>query len=298
MKNKLLLGNILGISAFIIWGFMPLYWKLLSRMESLEIIVHRITLSFVLLLVFFLITKRTRLFEIFKDKQKRKGIIVCAFMLLINWSIFIFATMADRVLECSLAYYINPIIVIAFGMLFLKEPIGKVKLLSILLALIGVLVLIFGYNQVPYFAILIAFSFSIYGLVKKRMGLDPFIGLFLEMLVLLPVAICMQIFQVLKGITVYNGGIDSVWFVILIILTGFLTVLPLTLYNKSITMISLGNSGFIQFITPTMMFFIGVFVNGELFTTSHLISFIFIWLAVIIFCISLVYKSRVAAIES
>jgi chloramphenicol-sensitive protein RarD len=292
MKNKLLLGNVLGVSAFIIWGFLPLYWKLLGSINSFEIIAHRIILSFFTLVIIFLITKKTNIFAHFKNKKTLFGIIICGIMLLINWTIFIFATLSGNVLECSLAYYLNPIIVIAFGVIFLHEPLGKMKLLSMILAIVGVLVLIFGYNKVPYYALVIGFSFAIYGLLKKRMKLDPYVGLFLEIIVMMVAAIGIEIYMFSTGMTVYNGGITSISFLILLLLAGILTVLPLVLYNTAINMVSLGNMGFIQFITPTMMFFIGVFVNGEPYTIMHTISFSFIWLAVIIYCISLVISSR------
>jgi chloramphenicol-sensitive protein RarD len=292
MKNKLLLGNIIALAAYIIWGFLPLYWQLLSRVPSQEIIAHRIILSFVTLGVILLLQKRKNIWISLKDKKTRRNIIFAALALLINWSAFIIAVLANRVVECSLAYYINPLIVIAFGMLFLGEAGGTVKIIAIVLALIGVLILVFGYNQFPYFALIMAFSFSIYGLIKKRIKMDPYIGLFLEMLMILPFAFALQIFNFSSGTSVYLGQLGTVWFVVILMMSGLLTMLPLVLYNRSLGMITLGNMGFLQFLAPTIMFLIGVFINGEVFTTVHLISFIFIWLAVIIYCISLVVKSK------
>ncbi len=292
MKNKLLFGNIIAFLAYLMWGVLPLYWGLLGRVPSFEIVVHRITLSFLLLGLMFLIQKRKDVFVVLKDKKTRNYIIMAGLALLINWSAFIVAVLANRVMECSLAYYINPLIVIAIGMLFFKEPAGWLKLTAVGLALAGVLILIFGYHQVPYFALIMAFSFSIYGVLKKQIKVDPFIGLFLEMMVLVPLALGMEIYLLSTGASVYFGGLGSVWFFLLLLLSGFLTMLPLVLYNTGLHMISLGNIGFLQFITPTLMFLIGVFVNGELFTRTHLVSFAFIWLAVIIYCINLALGSK------
>jgi len=292
MKNKLIRGNIIALIAYIVWGFLPLYWGLLSRVPSMEIITHRIILSFVVLGIILIVLKKKKIAEKLKDKKTRRNIILTGLALGINWSSFIVAVLANRVTECSLAYYINPLIVIAFGMIFLGEPAGKFKIIAIALALVGVLVLIFGYNQFPYFALIMAFSFSFYGLIKKKMKMDPYIGLFFEMLTLLPIALGLQIYLLASGQSVYMGGMINGWFVVLLSLSGFLTMLPLVLYNTSIKMITLGNMGFLQFLAPTIMFLIGVVINGEIFTTAHLISFIFIWLAVIIYCISLVVNSR------
>ena len=292
MKNKLLLGNIIAFLGYLVWGVMPLYWGLLGGVPSYEIIVHRITLSFLLLGAMFLIQRRKDVFGVLKDMRVRNHIIIAGFILLINWTTFIVAVQANRVMECSLAYYINPLIVIAIGMLFFKEPAGWLKLTAVGLALAGVLVLIFGYHQVPYFALIMALSFSIYGVLKKQIKVDPFIGLFFEMMAILPVALGMEIYLVSTGGSVYNAGIGSFWFLILLLLSGLLTVLPLILYNTGLNMISLGNIGFLQFITPTLMFLISVFVNGELFTRTHLISFAFIWLAVIIYCLNLALGAK------
>jgi len=292
MKNKLLFGNIIGALAYLVWGALPLFWALLSRVSSFEIIAHRIILSFLLLGLIFIITKKKNLFEPMRDKRTRIHLILAGLVLFINWSTFIIAVLANHVMECSLAYYINPLIVIAIGMIFFKESTAWLKLVAVSLAVVGVLILSIGYGRVPYFALVMAVSFGTYGVLKKQVSLDAYTGLFFEMMTMLPIAIGIETYVLLTGGSIYFGGIDSIWFLLILMMSGVLTMLPLVLYNTGLNMIAFGNMGFLLFITPTMMFFISVFVNKEPFTTMHLISFIFIWTAVILYCINLAIQSK------
>ncbi len=294
MQNNLLKGNLLAILAYLIWGFMPLYWALIGSVSSPEIIAHRIILSLIVLALFMLFFGDKSGFKKLKDKKIRWYIVAAALALGINWTSFIVAVLAGRVLESSLAYYINPLVVVLFGMIFLKESTGFYKITAVVLAAVGVLVLIFGYHQFPAYALIMALSFSVYGLIKKKIGLDPFVGLFSEMVVLAPIAVGAEVFLLVRGTTVYNGGIPNGWFLLWLLLSGVMTMLPLILYSISLRTISLGNSGFLQFISPTIMLLIGVFINGEPFTHIHLIAFLFIWLAVAVYCVYLILSSRKA----
>ncbi|MEX1307626.1 MAG: EamA family transporter RarD [Eubacteriales bacterium] len=284
----MLKGNLLAISAYIFWGFMPLYWAMLGRVSPPEIIAHRIILSLAVLALFLLAFGQKGVLEKLKDKKTRRYVIAAALALGANWTAYIMAILAGRVLESSLAYYINPLVVILFGMIFLKEPAGKYKVIAIVLAAAGVLVLVFGYHLVPVYALTMALSFSVYGLIKKKIAIDPFVGLFSEMLVLLPIAVGVEIYMLVSGASIYYQGVPQGWFLVCLLASGIATMLPLILYSISLRSITLGNSGFLQFIAPTIMLYIGVVINGEAFTRVHLIAFILIWLAVAFYCVYLV----------
>ncbi len=292
MNRDLLKGNILAVIAYIFWGLMPLFWALLGRVSSLEIIAHRVLLSFAVLGLYLLLFGRKGAFEKLKDKKTRWYVMAAGLALGINWTSFIVAVLAGRVLESSLAYYINPLVVILFGIVFLKESAGIYKLTAVLLAAVGVFVLVFGYSVFPVYALMMAFSFSVYGLIKKKIGMDPFVGLFAEMTALAPIAIGIEAYMLATGTSVYFSGEVHGWFLVALLISGIMTLLPLILYNISLRMITLGNSGFLQFISPTIMLLIGVFVNGEAFTRVHLIAFILIWLAVVVYCVYLVRSAK------
>ena len=296
MNRDLLKGNILAVIAYIFWGLMPLFWALLGRVSSLEIIAHRVLLSFAVLGLYLLLFGRKGAFEKLKDKKTRWYVIAAGLALGINWTSFIVAVLAGRVLESSLAYYINPLVVILFGIVFLKESAGIYKLTAVLLAAVGVFVLVFGYSVFPVYALMMAFSFSVYGLIKKKIGMDPFVGLFAEMTALVPIAIGIEAYMLATGTSVYFSGEVHGWFLVALLISGIMTLLPLILYSISLRTITLGNSGFLQFISPTIMLLIGVFVNGEAFTRVHLIAFILIWLAVVFYCVYLVRSAKKADI--
>jgi chloramphenicol-sensitive protein RarD len=238
------------------------------------------------------ILKGNIFFHLIKNKKQGWILFLASVLLGINWSVYLVGVMTNHVIECSLGYYINPLVSIVLGAVFLGEKFNKVKIVAVVLALCGVLILVVGYRRVPYFAFGVALSFGLYGLIKKQIDIEPLNSMLFEMSCLLPVALIVEIVFISNGTSVFVGGIKSIGFLMIILLTSVATVLPLILYNHGVRMLTLGNVGFLQFVTPTMMFFIGVAVNGEVFTRTHLISFVFIWVAVIIYCVSLIVRSR------
>ena len=210
----------------------------------------------------------------------------------VNWGIYFAAIFMDRIVECSLGYYINPLISIIFGCIFLGESLTKIKLSSIILATIGVLYLTIAYGKFPFIALGVAVTFGAYGILKKKMKVETIDGMFMEMLFLFPIALAIQYVLINNGTSAYITGAVNVGTIIMFALCGMFTVLPLVMYNKGVKLITLGNVGFLQFITPTMMFVIGVFINGEVFTRAHTISFMFIWGAVILYCVGLIVSRK------
>lgn len=283
-------GYILTFLAYFIWGALPLYWQLLKIIPSFELLSLRIVYSFISLLVLCIIIKRREVIQLIKNKNSLLRIFITAVMLCINWLVFLVSVNNGMVVECSLGYYMNPLVSVIFGVVFLKEEAGRSKIISLLLAATGVLYLTFNYGKFPFVALSLALSFGLYGLLKKINGFDSLNSLLIEIAFMMPLALLYITYIVNNDSAVFIG---AGWLVnVILIFSGIVTVVPLYMYAYGVNTIPLGSVGFIQFITPTMMFLIGVFVNHEPFTTAHLISFIFIWLAVLNYCYSLLRDRR------
>ena len=215
---------------------------------------------------------------IFKDKKKFKSVLFCALLLCINWLTFIYAVNFDHVLDASMGYYINPLISVFLGLLVLKERVNFWQKIAILLAMTGVLLVTFQYGRIPWIALTLAFTFGFYGLIKKTGGVDPVIGLNLETLFMIPVALIYVIIR--NGGAIVTGSLNTS---LLLLSTGIITAVPLLFFAGAAQKIPLSRVGFTQYLTPTCFFLLGRFVYRETFSTLHLISFIFIWIALLIY---------------
>ncbi len=285
MKNETSLGIFYAITAYMIWGILPVYWKYLASVSALEVLAHRIIWSF--FFVTFLILLRRQWTIVRKILQERKQVIflICAsIMITINWGVFIWAIQADHILDSSLGYYINPLIAVLFGVLFFKEKLNRWQLIAILLALTGVAILIIQFGQVPWIALILAITFAIYGALKKAIQAPSIISLALETAIILPIALGFVFFRQANG----NGalGQSSIFATILLLGAGIVTATPLLLFAEGAQRIPLSTLGFTQYIAPTMMFLLGVFVYHEKFKLTNAISFGFIWLALAVYSLS------------
>lgn len=295
-----LTGVLCGALAFTAWGFLPVYWKLLKAIPSDEILAHRIFWSFIF--VFCILAVRKGLGAIKETVKERKNIVnllLSAFFITINWGMYIWAVNSDHMVEASMGYYINPLMVITLGMTVLKEKLNAMQWLSISFASIGVAVITAQYGRVPWVALLLAASFALYGLFKKLMKAEAMVGLALETAVLTPFAFAYAVYKLING----TSGIYSVSLTTIIILlfSGVATATPLLWYAMGAKRVKLSTIGFLQYISPTISLFLGVFIYGEQFTKAHLISFGFIWIGLIIYSfsnLSLARRSTPAPKES
>lgn len=281
-------GIIIGLSAYLIWGLLPIYWKWLENVSPEIVLSHRIIWSFIFMAFFILVTKKTNAFlaqckEIIKSKKTMFAIIAASIIISSNWLIFIWAVQNDRVVESSLGYYINPLMNVLLGVFVLKEKLTKAQTTSFILAGIGVTYLTISYGVFPWVSLALASTFAVYGLVKKLVNLNATFSLTLETLIVTPITLIFLI---------YSSGIDlgfaheTATTNLLLILSGVATAVPLLLFGIAVLHIPLSLAGFLQYIAPTIMLFLGVFLYGEDFTTAHLITFTLIWISLILFMAS------------
>lgn len=282
-KNKA--GIIYGASSFALWGILPLYWKLLKAVPPLEILYHRIFWSFIIMVAVVFISKKWKsMFVVFSDVRKLVPVFLCGVLISINWYIYIYAVNTDQVIEASMGYYMNPLVMVLLGVTVFKERLNRLQLSAIVLAALGVIIVTVQYGRVPWIALVLACSFASYGLVKKMVAVEPIIGLTMETLIVMPVAL----FFILKLETGGTGTFATAPLALSLILagSGIVTATPLLLYARGIEKTTFSMIGFLQYIAPSINLFLGIFVFREHFTMSHLISFCFIWAGLVIFTMS------------
>ncbi len=274
-----------GILSFALWGVLPLYWKLLHTIPALEILAHRILWSFIFLGSVLLISRGWQtMVAVLIDRKKLMILFLCGVLISFNWLTFIFAVNSNQVIEASMGYYINPLVTVLLAVLVLKERLTQWQWISIVLATVGVLIITLQFGRVPWIALVLAATFALYGLTKKLVGVDPVTGLTLETFIVMPIALIYIINMEITGI----GSLGSVPFYMQLILagTGIATVLPLLGFAKGLERANLSMMGFLQYIAPTISLLLGILVFKEYFSVSHLISFCFIWVALVIFTLA------------
>jgi chloramphenicol-sensitive protein RarD len=275
-------GLLAAAGAFILWGVLPAYWKLLQQVPAYEILCHRMAWSLVLTLGLVFLTGRRAVFR--QALRERKNIITftaTGLLLAVNWLLYIWAVNAGFIVEASLGYFINPLINVFFGMIFFKEKMRPVQWLALLLAFLGVLYLTIYYGQFPWIALVLATSFAIYGLLHKQNTLGALDALCLETGILfLPAA------AVLIGLAFTGSGSFGKIEVsgsLLLVGTGVITTVPLLLFGYAAHKIPLSTLGLMQYLAPTINLMLGIFIYGEEFPTTRMIGFMLIWGALAIF---------------
>ena len=270
-----------ALGAYIIWGVLPIYWKWLQQVPAIQVIGHRICWSFILLLGYVLATRQWRLL---RSAIKPRVVVIygiASILLSINWLIYIWAVNAGYVVETSLGYFINPLLNLLLGMLFLDERLRPAQWIPVGLATSGVLYLTLTYGSLPWIALSLAVTFGLYGLVKKIAPLGSLYGLTLETgFVFLP-AVCYLTYVELHG----QGGIgnNDLQTGLLLAGAGVVTTTPLLLFASATKRITLTMVGIMQYIAPTIQFLLGVFVFHEAFTRTRLVGFAMVWIALLIF---------------
>lgn len=288
-------GIIIVAAAYVLWGFMPIFWKLLGHVSSDEILAGRIIWSFVFTLLLVVISRNYKqlvmdIKELWKNQKAFWSLVIASYLISGNWFIFIFAVNAGYIVQTSLGYYINPLLSVVLGIVFLKEKLSRAQVLAVIIAAVGVLILSISYGQVPWISFSLAISFAFYGLIKKTLKVDALRGLTIETLFVLPVALIYFAYIVATGKAVFFS--TDVLTVILLVLTGVATAVPLILFAKGTKSIPLYMSGFIQYIAPTLMLLIGVIIYKEQFSKIEFLSFSFIWCALILFTASKIMEVR------
>ncbi len=275
-------GILLALSAYIMWGFFPLYWKPLESISALQLVGHRIGWSFILLFIVILVTRQWRAF---RDAASSMRIIriylIAAVLICVNWFTFVWAVTHGFVLESSLGYYINPLFSVLLGVTVFHERLRPVQWVPIVLAAMGVLYLTYSYGSVPWIALTLAFSFGTYGMVKKIAPLNSLYGLTLETGLLFIPALAYLIGCELagQGAFLHSGPVKD-W---MMVGAGLITTVPLLLFAAAAPRVPLSTIGILQYINPTMQFLVGVLLYKEPFTHDRLIGFGLVWLGLILF---------------
>jgi chloramphenicol-sensitive protein RarD len=294
MKKQLSIpGLMYAIGSYIIWGVTPIFWKALASVQSFELMAYRILWSIPFLFLIILFSRKWKKFwkEIHQFSFKTYMLILLATgFLLINWFTFIWAVNNGFIVHTSLGYYINPIVSILLGVMVLKESLTKLQWVAFALVTVGVLVLIFGIQTFPWISFTLAFSFGMYGMMKKKLKLPPITSLSIEMFIGSIVSVVYLIFLSRSTPLAFPSSTPTI--TVFLILTGAVTSIPLLLFNEGTHRLPLYWMGFLQYIAPTLTLMLGIFVYHEAFSVVHFVSFCIIWCGLIVLSSSSFVLSR------
>ncbi|KPL59189.1 EamA family transporter RarD [Rossellomorea vietnamensis] len=281
--------------SYLLWGILPIYWKWVNHVSADEILANRIFWSFWFMLLFLFVSKRWKEFTNYlktslTKKKQLFALLLASLLISTNWFIYIWAVNTNQMVEASLGYYINPLVSVLLGVFILKESLSKAQIISFGLAAIGVLILTLSYGEFPWIAIGLAFSFGLYGLAKKLIQVESSIGLTLETMTIAPLSLIYLGYMYKEGtLSLFHvsAGTD-----LLLMGAGAATAIPLLFFSKGAQQIPLYMVGFLQYIAPTITLILGIFMYHEEFSVTHLVSFMFIWLALTVFTASRVQYAR------
>ena len=292
MKQEFNKGLLLTSLGSFWWGFIGvIYFEYVAFIGHVELVVHRCLWTAIMLIIttsFF--SKWNLFFRIITNKKILFGLFISGFLIFLNWSVWIYAVATDRIIDASFGYFIMPIISVLLGYIFFKEDLNKKRIFSIILVFISILVLIlFNLKSLPWVGLIVALSWAFYNLIRKKIDIDTDIGLLIESLFIFPFALVSFYLIVKNGsndFSLSNPGLS-----LFLILAGPMTVIPLFLYVRGVELIGLGPTGMIFYITPTLQFILGYFYYNEEFSLVKFVSFIIIWIAVIIYLKDLYEKN-------
>lgn len=286
MEKNYRLGIFYGLSAYCLWGILPVYWKLLETVSAFEILANRFIWSAVFVFFLLVITKKLKIFAeetrfIFSTVKNACTMIAAAIIISFNWGIFIWAVESGRIVESSMGYYINPLVSVLFGMIFLKEKLDKLQIIAVLCAFIGIIIMIVKNGSLPWVSVSLAITFASYGLLKKIIPVSALTSIMWETILITPVALGYLYYLASDNICTYQSG--NMLLTGLLMGAGIVTATPLLLFTSGAKLLPLKIVGFLQYISPTISLFLGVFVYGESFTATHLLAFGCIWLGLLFF---------------
>lgn len=283
-------GLLYAVLAYSIWGLFPLYWRLLQAVPALQIAGHRMIWSWAVLALVVIFTQQWREFRNSITRRVLMSYALAALLISVNWTVYIWAVNANHIVETSLGYFINPLISVFFGTVFFKEKLRPLHWLSLACAAAGVIYLTFHYGRLPWIALVLAASFSLYGVVKKTAALKSLFGLTLETTVLVLPALLYLMFCETQG----NGTLissDATTLSILFI-GGIVTAIPLLLFASAAQRIPLTQIGMLQYIAPTLQILIGIFFFHEPFSSTQLVGFSLVWIALAIFMVEEILRRQ------
>lgn len=278
-----------ALSTYLIWGVLPLYWNLLARAEANEILAHRIIWSFVFMVVVLMVTKRWQSFKedcraLWQDKKRGAILLLAAFTISLNWLTYIWAVNHGHVIDTSIGYYINPLMSVLFGIVFFRERISGLKKISLLLAAIGIVLMTYQLGKLPWVAVALAVSFSVYGALKKQLHLNPFSSITLETLLMVPFAV--PYIGMLMMSPANHFSLATPDLALYLMGTGVVTAVPLVLFSYGANLLPLNVLGFFQYISPTIGLLLGIFFFHETFGMAQISALGFVWAAIVLFTVA------------
>ncbi|MDO6563729.1 EamA family transporter RarD [Amphritea sp. 1_MG-2023] len=288
-------GVLFALSAYSMWGLFPIYFKSIPSVSPLEILSHRIVWSVIFMALFILASGR---WQVVSENLRQKKLLAClsasAILISINWGVFIWAVGQGHILETSMGYFINPLVSLLLGMVFLGERLRKVQWIAICLAVAGVAYQLILLGSLPWVALVLACSFGTYGLLRKQIVIDPFSGLLIETLLLSPFAL-FYLFWLAQHdqLTFLTDNITTSW---LLVAAGIVTSLPLICFAAGVKRLPLTINGLLMYITPSITFILAVAVYGEPMDLNRLVTFVLIWSGLIIFTAEGIWRVRQAPV--
>jgi len=277
--RKTLQGGYFALAAYCIWGVTPIYFKLVSHVQPLEIIAHRVTWSAVLLIA--VLALSGKLGELRSPLKSLGWLLLSAMLLACNWLIFVFAVLNDQIIDTSLGYFINPLVSVFLGIFFLGERLRPLQWLALSIAFLGVMIQLVVLGHLPLISLALAFSFGFYGLIRKNLNLPAVSGLALETLIILPFALGYLVWQQAQGALAFSNL--SLETDLLLVLGGVVTSLPLLFFAGAVTRLSLTTVGIFQYLAPSLTLLLAVFYFEEPFNRVQFATFFCVWVSIVIF---------------
>lgn len=282
-------GMMAALSTYLIWGVLPLYWNLLARAGANEILAHRIIWSFIFMVVVLMVTKRWQSFKedcrtLWQNKKRGAILLLAAFTISLNWLTYIWAVNHGHVIDTSIGYYINPLMSVLFGIVFFRERISGLKKISLLLAAIGIVLMTYQLGKLPWVAVVLAVSFSVYGALKKQLHLNPFSSITLETLLMVPFAV--PYIGMLMMSPANHFSLATPDLALYLMGTGVVTAVPLVLFSYGANLLPLNVLGFFQYISPTIGLLLGIFFFHETFGMAQISALGFVWAAIVLFTVA------------
>lgn len=272
------------------WGFAPMYFKLLQHIPAMEILVHRIVWSILVMVILIVALKHgRRVYDGLRNRKVMLTLVLSGVLLATNWVLFIWAVNNDHLLDASLGYYINPLVNVFLGRLFLGEKLRPLQQVAVVMAVLGVTILVVSFGKLPWIALVLASTFGLYGLLRKKVSVDSLPGLFLETLLMLPFALVFWLFFASPASDMTANSLNDN---LLLIAAGIVTTLPLLCFTAAAKRIQYSTLGFFQYIGPSIMFLLAVFLYGEPLDNDRLITFGFVWSALVLFSFDSVRNYR------
>lgn len=282
-------GLALALATFIMWGIFPIYFKSIEHVGALQVLSHRIIWSFFLLFLFLYFFKRLKnVKRLLKIKKVTLNLLLTGLLISSNWGIYIYAVNLNHILEASLGYFINPLFSILLGAIFLKEKLNLAAKISIFIVFIAIFVQIYALGRLPFVSLILPFSFALYGLIRKKLSVPSFEGLFIETMLILPFALIFLTYLGLNGMSEFKPNLNGV----LLFFSGLVTILPLLTFTASTKFLPLSTIGFMQYISPSLSMMVAVFIYSEELSLYKIISFALIWTSLLIVAINGIKHER------